>query len=65
MPKHGQRVDATEIQQRITTITKNINKCFFMGKDFKFNVNITMCHLVLLDKFLWVKEDKYVDWILT
>lgn len=65
MPKHGQGVDVAEIQNRITTITKFSNKCFFMDKDFKFNVNNTMCYLVLIDKFMWVKEDKYVDSNLT
>ena len=64
MPKPGQEVDATEIQKIVTTFTTKCSDCFFMGRDFKFDVNISQCHLAPPEKCVRAKEDKYVDWII-
>ena len=57
-------MDIVENQKRVAKSTTIFTTSFFMGEDFKLNVN-TKCHLVLLDKFMHVEEDKYVDWIPT
>ena len=36
-----------------------------MGRDFKFQVNISQCHLAPPEKCVWAKEDAYVDWVIT
>ena len=40
MPKPGQEVDAGEIQKIVYNFTTKCSHYFFMGKDFKFNMNI-------------------------
>ena len=51
MPKPGEEVDTAEIQ-RINTdnFTNKCIDCFFMGRDFKFEVNISQCHLAPPEK---------------
>lgn len=65
MPKPGQEVDATEIQRIVNAFTNNCLHCFFMGRDFKFDINISQCHLAPPEKCVRAKEDAYVDWIIT
>ena len=64
MPKPGQGVDAEEIQKIVTTFTTKCSDCFFMGREFKFDINISQCHLAPPEKCVRAKEDKYVDWII-
>ena len=64
MPKPGQGVDAVEIQKIVTTFTTKCSDCFFMGREFKFDVNIAQCHLAPPEKCVRAKEDKYVEWII-
>ena len=64
MPKPGQEVDATEIQKIVNTFTTKCSHCFFMGREFKFDVNISQCHLAPPEKCVRAKEDAYVDWII-
>ena len=64
MPKPGQEVDASEIQKIVNTFTTKCLHCFFMGRDFKFDINITHCHLAPPEKCVRAKEDAYVDWII-
>ena len=64
MPKPGQEVDAGEIQKIVNNFTTKCSHCFFMGRDFKFDVNISQCHLAPPEKCVRAKEDAYVDWII-
>jgi hypothetical protein len=64
IPKPGQEVDASEIQKIVNTFTTKCLHCFFMGRDFKFDINITQCHLAPPEKCVRAKEDAYVDWII-
>ena len=64
MPKPGQEVDAGEIQKIVNNFTTKCSHCFFMGSDFKFDVNISQCHLAPLEKCVRAKEDAYVNWII-
>jgi hypothetical protein len=63
MPKPGQEVDTGEIQRIIDNFTTKCSHCFFMGRDFKFDVNIAQCHLAPPEKCVRAKEDAYVDWM--
>lgn len=38
--------------------------CFFMGCNFKFDMSIDQCDLVFPKKYIRVKGDKYVQWII-
>ena len=64
MPKPGQEVDAGEIQKIVNNFTIKCSHCFFMGRDFKFDMNINQCYLAPPKKSVWVKKDVYVDWII-
>src|SRR6202022_2878356 len=50
MPKPGQEVDAGEIQKINDNFETKCLHCFFMGRDFKFEVNIAQCHLAPPEK---------------
>ena len=63
MPKPGQEVDAGEIQKINDNFETKCLHCFFMGRDFKFEVNIAQCHLAPPEKCVRAKEDAYVDWM--
>ena len=63
MPKPGQEVDATEIQNINDNFKTKCLHCFFMGRDFKFDVNIAECHLAPPGKCVRAKGDAYVDWM--
>ena len=63
MSKPGKDVDAGEIQKINENFENKCLHCFFMGRDFKFDVNIAQCHLALPKKCVRAKEDAYVDWI--
>ena len=63
MPKLGQEVDAGEIQKINDNFETKCLHCFFMGRDFKFDVNIAQCHLAPPEKCVRAKEDAYVDWM--
>ena len=65
MPKPGQEVDAGEIQKINDNFETKCLHCFFMGRDFKFEVNIAQCHLAPPEKCVRAKEDAYVDWMVT
>ena len=41
MSKLKQGVDAAETQKIVITFITRYNNCFFMGKEFKFDVNIS------------------------
>ena len=64
MPKPTQEVDAGEIQKIVNNFTTKCSHCFFMGMDFKFDVNMSPCHLAPPQKCVQAKEDAYVDWII-
>lgn len=64
MPKPGEEVQTGEIQRIVNTFTTKCSHCFFMGREFKFDVDITQCHLAPPEKCVRVKEDAYVDWII-
>ena len=65
MPKLGQEVDACEIQKINDNFETKCLHCFFMGRDFMFEVNIAQCHLAPPEKCVRAKEDAYVDWMVT
>ena len=65
MPRPGEEVDAEEIQRISDTFSAKCLDCFFMGRDFKFDVNISQCHLAPPEKCVRAKEDDYVEWIIT
>ena len=50
MPKPGEKVDASKIQRKNDTFETKCLHCFFMGRDFKFKVNIAQCHLAPPEK---------------
>lgn len=64
MPKPGTEVQPAEIQKIVNNFTSKCSHCFFMGRDFKFDVNIAQCHLAPPEKCVRAKEDAYVDWII-
>lgn len=64
MPKPGHEVDAGEIQKIVNNFTTKCSHCFFMGREFIFDVNISQCHLAPPEKCVRAKEDAYVDWII-
>ena len=64
MPKPSKEVDAGEIQKINDNFETKYLHCFFMGRDFKFEVNIAQCHLAPPKKCVQTKEDAYVDWII-
>ena len=63
MPKLGQEVDAREIQKINDNFRRICLHYFFIGRDFKFEVNIVLCQLAPLEKCVRAKEDAYVDWM--
>ena len=63
MPKPGQEADAAEILKINENFENKCIHCFFMGMDFKFDVNISQCHLAAPEKCVRAKEDDYVEWI--
>jgi len=65
MPKPGENVDASEIQKIVNNFTTKCSNCFFMGRDFKFDVDISQCHLAPPEKCVRALEEAYVDWIIT
>ena len=65
MPKPGQEVDASEILKIVNNFTTKYSHCFFMGRDFKFDVNIAKCHLAPPKKCVRAKDDAYMDWMIT
>lgn len=65
MPKPGQPVDAGEIQKIVDNFTTKCSHCFFMGRDFQFDVDISQCHLAPPEKCVRAKEDEYVNWIIS
>ena len=50
MPKPGQEVDVGEIQMINDNFETKCIHCFFMERDFKFDVNIAQCYLVPPEK---------------
>ena len=65
MPKPGHKVNTSEVQGIVDTFMKKCGHCFFMGREFKFDVNISQCHLAPPEKCVRAKEDDYVEWIIT
>lgn len=65
MPKPGDPVKPTEIQKIVTAFWNKCGHCFFMGQDFKFEVDISQCHLAPPEKCVRAKEEDYVDWLCT
>lgn len=45
MPKHGHGVYVGKIQKAVNNFTTKCSYCFFMGMEFKVDVNISQCHL--------------------
>jgi len=64
MPKPGKEVATGEIQKINDNFETKCLHCFFMGRDFKFEVNISQCHLAPPEKCVRAKEDAYVEWII-
>ena len=64
MPKPRQEVDAWKIQKVVNNFTTKCSHCFFMGREFKFNANISQCHLASSEKCILAKEDAYVNCII-
>lgn len=64
MPRHGEEVDTAEIQRINLNFETKCLHCFFMGRDFKFQVNIAQCHLAPPEKCVRSMEDDYVEWII-
>ena len=65
MPRPGEEVDAAEIQRINDTFESKCVHCFFMGRVFKFKVNIAQCHLAPPDMCVCAKEDVYIEWMVT
>lgn len=64
MPKPGEGVEPNELQRITDTFETKCLHCFFMGRDFKFEVNISQCHLAPPEKCVRAKEDMYVEWVI-
>ena len=64
MPKPGEGVEPSEIQKILNNFDEKCLHCFFMGREFKFDVNIAQCHLAPPEKCVRAKEDAYVDWLI-
>lgn len=62
MPKPKQQIDALETHNIDNTLTTKCLHCFFLGRDFKFDININLCHLAPLEKYVRAKEDAFIDW---
>ena len=60
MPKPGHEVDAREIQRIVNNFTTKCSHYFFMGREFKFDVNISQCHLAP-SEMCEGKKKAYVD----
>ena len=65
MPKPREDVDTGELQRIMNNFMTKCSHCFFMGKDFKFEVNINQCHLAPPEKYVRIMEDEYVKWIVS
>ncbi len=65
MPKPGEDVDTGELQRIVNNFTTKCSHCFFMGKDFKFEVDISQCHIAPPEKCVRALEDEYVKWIVS
>ena len=65
IPKPGEGVEPSEIQKILNNFNTKCLHCFFIGREFKFDVNIAQCHLVPPKKCVRAKEDAYVDWLIT
>lgn len=65
MPKPGEEPHTGELQRMVNAFNEKCGHCFFMGQDFKFDVDISQCHLAPPEKCVRAKEDAYVDWIIT
>jgi hypothetical protein len=65
MPKLGEEVDTKALAKINDKFEAKCLHCFFMGRDYKFEVNIAQCHLVPPDKCVRAREDAYVEWIIT
>jgi hypothetical protein len=63
VPRPGEEVDAAEVQRIIDTFEEKCVHCFFMGRDFKFEVNIAQCHLAPPEMCVRAKEEDYVEWM--
>lgn len=64
IPKPGEEVKTAEIQRIVDNFSTKCSHCFFMGEDFKFEVNISQCHLAPPQKCVRAMEEAYVDWII-
>ena len=60
----GELADTAEAQRIVDTFTEKCSHCFFMGREFKFDVNIAQCHLAPPEKCVRAKEDEYVEQII-
>ena len=65
MPRPGEEVDTVGLKKMEDSFEARCNHYFFMGRYYKFNVNIAQCHLAPPEKCVRAKEDTYVDWIIT
>jgi hypothetical protein len=65
MPNPGEQVDTVGLKRMEESFEAKCLHCFFMGRKYKFDVNIAQCHLTPPEKCVWAKEDAYVDWIIT
>ena len=64
MPKPGHEVDAREIQRIVNNFMTKCSHCFFMSREFKFNVIISQCHLEPPKKCVRAKKEAYIDRII-
>ena len=65
MPKPGFDVDPAATQRITDTFMNKCGHCFFMGRFFKFDVDINQCHDAPTEKCVRAKEEAYVNWIVT
>jgi hypothetical protein len=65
MPKAGEAADTKALAIRDENFEAKCLNCFFMGREYKFQVNIAQCHLAPPEKCVRAKEDDYVQWIIT
>lgn len=65
MPKKGEVVNTKAINAINEAYEAKIAEVFFMGREYKFPVDIAQCHLAPPEKCVRAMEEDYVKWIVT
>jgi hypothetical protein len=65
MPKKGEVVNTKAINAINEAYEAKIAEVFFMGREYKFPVDIAQCHQTPPEKCVRAMEEDYVKWIVT